>query len=119
MYFGFLIQPFFHWILKHNNYFHRYWVLNHYYFLRYCRFLVFCSRAKSSSCVDIAVVMDRLWFGDWFILMQVALRNDLVEAQKVFTSLIIWGWGSRNINVIFASCVRTWTQLSSTSSSLT
>ena len=63
--------------------------------------------------------MDRLWFGDWFILMQVALRNDLVEAQKVFTSLIIWGWGSQDINVIFASCVRTWTQLSSTSSSLT
>ena len=38
---------------------------------RYCRYLVFCSRAKSSNCGDIAIVMDRLWFGDWFILMQV------------------------------------------------
>ena len=40
-------------------------------FGRYCRYLVFCSRAKSSNCGDIAIVMDRLWFGDWFILMQV------------------------------------------------
>ena len=108
--------------LKPNNHSHRYWILKPTITipsLRYCRFLVFCSRAKSSSCVDIAVVMDRLWFGDWFILMQVALRNDLVEAQEVFNSPTTWGWASQNINVIFASCARTWTQLSSTSSSLT
>ena len=40
-------------------------------FGRYCRYLVFCSRAKSSNCGDIAIVMEKLWFGDWFILMQV------------------------------------------------
>jgi len=56
-------------------------------FSRYCRFLVFCSRAKSSSCVDIAVVMDRLWFGDWFILMQLCKNMDPVVFHELVLDL--------------------------------
>ena len=37
---------------------------------RYSRYLVFCGRAKSNNRQDVAVVMEKLWFGDWFILMQ-------------------------------------------------
>jgi len=37
---------------------------------KYSRYLVFCGRAKSNNRQDVAVVMEKLWFGDWFILMQ-------------------------------------------------
>jgi len=45
-------------------------------FSRYSRYLVFCGRAKSSNRGDIAMVMERLWFGDWFILMQLCKNMD-------------------------------------------
>ena len=37
---------------------------------RTSRVLVFCGRAKSSRREDIRLIMEKLYFGDWFILMQ-------------------------------------------------
>jgi len=54
-------------------------------FSRYCRFLVFCGRAKSNNRGDIAKVMERFWFGDWFILMQLCKNMD----DMVFHELVI------------------------------
>ena len=39
-------------------------------FSKYSRYLVFCGRSESSNRGDIAIVMKKLCFGDWFILMQ-------------------------------------------------
>jgi len=56
-------------------------------FSRYCRYLVFCSRSKSSNCTDIAIVMDRLWFGDWFILMQLCKNMDPIVFHELVLDL--------------------------------
>jgi len=45
-------------------------------FSRSSRYLVFCGRAKSCNRDDIAQVMDKFWFGDWFILMQLCKNMD-------------------------------------------
>ena len=37
---------------------------------KHFRYLVFCGRSKSSNRGDITMIMEKLWFGDWFILMQ-------------------------------------------------
>jgi len=52
---------------------------------RYSRYLVFCGRSKSSSRNDIAVIMKKFWFGDWFILMQLCKNMD----PMVFHELVI------------------------------
>jgi len=39
-------------------------------FSKYSRYLVFCGRSESSNRGDVAIVMKKLCFGDWFILMQ-------------------------------------------------
>ena len=39
-------------------------------FSKYSRYLVFCGRSETSNRGDIAIVMKKFWFGDWFILMQ-------------------------------------------------
>jgi len=54
-------------------------------FSRYSRYLVFCGRAKSSNRGDIQVIMDKFWFGDWFILMQLCKHMD----PMVFHDLVI------------------------------
>jgi len=52
---------------------------------RRCRFVVFCGRTRSSKHSDIVTVMEKLWFGDYFILMQLcknmnpSVFHDLVE----------------------------------------
>ena len=39
-------------------------------FSKYSRYLVFCGRSESSNRGDVAIVMKKLYFGDWFIMMQ-------------------------------------------------
>ena len=39
-------------------------------FSKYSRYLVFCGRSEGSNRGDVAIVMKKLCFGDWFILMQ-------------------------------------------------
>lgn len=53
-------------------------------FSRYSRYLVFCGRSKSSNRGDIALVMDKFWFGDWFIVMQLCKNMD----PNVFHDLV-------------------------------
>ena len=52
---------------------------------RYSRYLVFCGRAKSSHRADVAIVMEKLWFGDWFILMQLCKNMNAM----VFEDLVV------------------------------
>ena len=52
---------------------------------RYSRYLVFCGRSKSSSRHDVALIMDHFWFGDWFILMQLAKNMH----PEVFHDLVV------------------------------
>ncbi|XP_023329396.1 innexin inx2 isoform X2 [Eurytemora carolleeae] len=52
---------------------------------RRTRFLIFCGRAKSNSKDDISVVMEKLWFGDWFILMQLCKNMN----PMIFHDLVI------------------------------
>jgi len=56
-------------------------------FSRYSRYLVFCGRAKSSNRGDIALVMDKCWFGDWFILMQLCKNMDPMIFHDLVTDL--------------------------------
>merc|ERR1712179_621631 len=56
-------------------------------FSRYSRYLVFCGRAKSSNRADIAVVMDKFWFGDWFILMQLCKNMDPMAFHDLVSDL--------------------------------
>lgn len=39
---------------------------------RYCRYLLFCNRVRSVNRNDIATVLDKCKYGDWFILMQMS-----------------------------------------------
>jgi len=52
---------------------------------KYSRYLVFCGRAKSSHRADVAIVMEKLWFGDWFILMQLCKNMNAM----VFEDLVV------------------------------
>lgn len=56
-------------------------------FSRYSRYLVFCGRAKSSNRGDIAIVMEKFWFGDWFILMQLCKNMDPMVFHDLVTDL--------------------------------
>jgi len=52
---------------------------------KYSRYLVFCGRAKSSNRQDVHTVMEKLNFGDWFILMQLCKNMN----PEVFYELVI------------------------------
>merc|ERR1719362_1701450 len=52
---------------------------------RRTRYLIFCGRAKSNSHDDISIVSEKLWFGDWFILMQICKNISPV----IFHDLVI------------------------------
>jgi len=49
------------------------------------RLLVFCGRSRSNKSSDIATVMEKCWFGDYFILMQLAKNIN----PTVFHDLVI------------------------------
>ena len=51
----------------------------------YSRHLIFCGRAKSNCREDVATIMKNLWFGDWFILMQLCKHMD----PMVFHDLVV------------------------------
>jgi len=51
----------------------------------YSRYLVFCGRSKSSRREDVAVIMSKFWFGDWFILMQLCKNMH----PEIFHDLVI------------------------------
>ena len=46
---------------------------------------MFCGRSKSSSRHDVGLIMDHFWFGDWFILMQLAKNMH----PEVFHDLVV------------------------------
>jgi len=52
---------------------------------RRTRYYIFVGRAKSSSRNDINTVMEKLWFGDWFILMQLCKNMN----PMIFHDLVI------------------------------
>ena len=52
---------------------------------RYSRYLVFCGRSKSSRREDVALIMNKFWFGDWFILMQLCKNMH----PEIFHDLVI------------------------------
>jgi len=54
---------------------------------RYSRYLVFCGRSKSSNRGDVLIVMEKLWFGDWFILMQLCKNMDPMVFHDLVTDL--------------------------------
>lgn len=54
---------------------------------RYSRYLVFCGRAKSNNRADIALVMEKFWFGDWFIMMQLCKNMDPYVFHDLVTDL--------------------------------
>ena len=54
-------------------------------FSRQSRYLVFCGRAKSARREDVAVIMEKLWFGDWFLLMQICKNVH----PEIFNELVI------------------------------
>merc|ERR1712226_1538467 len=53
----------------------------------FSRYLVFCGRAKSSNRADIAIVMEKFWFGDWFILMQLCKNMDPMVFHDLVSDL--------------------------------
>jgi len=54
---------------------------------KYSRYLVFCGRSKSSNRGDVAIVMEKLWFGDWFILMQLCKNMNPMVFHDLVTDL--------------------------------
>ena len=52
---------------------------------KYSRYLIFCVRCKSSKRSDVDIVTEKLWFGDWFILMQLCKNMN----PMVFHELVI------------------------------
>lgn len=56
-------------------------------FSRYSRYLVFCGRAKSCHRNDIAIIMKKFWFGDWFILMQLCKNMDAMVFHDLVSDL--------------------------------
>ena len=56
-------------------------------FSRYSRYLVFCGRSETSNRGDIAIVMKKFWFGDWFILMQLCKEIHPVVFHEVVLEL--------------------------------
>lgn len=54
---------------------------------RTSRVLVFRGRAKSSNIEDIKYIMERLYFGDWFILMQLCKNIHPEIFEKIVTDL--------------------------------
>ena len=48
---------------------------------------MFCGRSKSSNRGDVAIVMNELWFGDWFILMQLCKNMNPIVFHDVVTDL--------------------------------
>jgi len=54
---------------------------------KYSRYLVFCKNSKSSNKGDIAMVMQNLWFGDWFILMQLCNNMNPMVFHDLVTDL--------------------------------
>jgi len=56
-------------------------------FSRYSRFLVFCGRAKSSNRNDVEKIMEKFWFGDWFIIMQLCKNMDAMVFHDLVSDL--------------------------------
>jgi len=54
---------------------------------KYSRYLVFCGCAKSSNRGDVAIVMEKLWFGDWFILLQLCKNMNPTVFHDLVTDL--------------------------------
>ena len=54
---------------------------------RTSRVLVFRGRAKTSNIEDIKYIMARLYFGDWFILMQLCKNVHPEIFEKIVTDL--------------------------------
>lgn len=54
---------------------------------KYSRYLVFCGRSKSSNRGDVAIIMEKMWFGDWFILMQLCKNMNPMVFHDLVTDL--------------------------------
>ena len=54
---------------------------------KYTRYCIFCARSKSSNRDDVAIVMEKLWFGDWFILMQLCKNMNPIVFHDLVTDL--------------------------------
>lgn len=46
---------------------------------------MFCGRTRSSRREDVAIIFEKLWFGDWFILMQLCKNMH----PEIFRDLVI------------------------------
>ena len=51
------------------------------------RYHIFCVRSKSSNRGDVAIVNEKLWFGDWFILMQLCKNMNPMVFHDLVTDL--------------------------------
>jgi hypothetical protein len=49
--------------------------------------LVFCGRSKSSNRADVAIIMEKMWLGDWFILMQLCQNMNPMVFHDLVTDL--------------------------------
>jgi len=56
-------------------------------FSKYVRYLIFCGNSTSSSSYDVGIIMEHLWFGDWFILMQLCNNMDPTVFHEVVLQL--------------------------------
>ena len=54
---------------------------------KYSRYCIFCARSKSSNRDDVAIVTEKLWFGDWFILMQLCKNMNPIVFHDLVTDL--------------------------------
>jgi len=75
---------------------------------KYSRFLVFCGRSKSSDRKDVHIIMEKMWFGDWFILMQLCKNMNPMVFHDLVTDLRdrLFGLNNSDFKVYFDNSLR-------------
>ena len=72
---------------------------------KYSRFCIFYARSKSSNRDDVLIVTEKLWFGDWFILMQLCKNMNPIVFHDLITDLRDGMYPEREENLEMGSVI--------------